>query len=59
MDNEAGGRERGEAKAPGDISAGVGEGGGWLKSLGRNLKSLHLEECQVMKKNNLASHGVK
>lgn len=49
-----------EAKTPRDISAGGREGEGWLKSLGRNPKSLNLAESQVMKENNLASQqGVK
>lgn len=51
----------GEQRPPRDISA-VGERGrGWLKCLGRNPKSLNLEEeCQVTKENNQASRqGVK
>lgn len=48
------------SKDPRDISAGGREGEGWLKSLGRNPKSLNLAESQVMKENNLASQqGVK
>lgn len=50
----------GEQRPP-EISVRVGERGrGWLKCLGRNPKSLNLEECQVTKENNQASRrGVK